>query len=77
MKRKFLLFTFFVFYLSLSSHSQSVNWREIYPGVWKGVVGKPDVYNLLNAADVQPSPTLQKLQKSTFPLNNADIVVEV
>ncbi|WP_159471787.1 TIM-barrel domain-containing protein [Dyadobacter sp. 3J3] len=77
MKRKFLLLTFFVLYLSFSSHSQSVNWREIYPGVWKGVVGKPDVYNLLNAVDVQPSPALQKLQKATFPLNNGDISVEV
>ncbi len=35
------------------------------------------LYNLLNAADVQPSPALQKLQKATFPLNNADISVEV
>lgn len=30
-------------------------WNEIVPGVWKGVVGEPEEYNLLTAAGCEPA----------------------
>ena len=56
--------------------AQNIQWQEIYPGVWKGVAGKPDDYDLLKAAEITPSPTLQKLSKEPFPLDKAEIRVE-
>ena len=57
--------------------AQSVQWQEIHPGIWKGVAGKPDSYDLLKAAAVMPSPALQKLEKASFPLNQTDINAKV
>lgn len=56
--------------------AQNIQWREIHPGIWKGVAGKPDDYDLLKAAEITPSPTLQKLSKEPFPLDKAEIRVE-
>ncbi|MCF2504238.1 DUF5110 domain-containing protein [Dyadobacter sp. CY107] len=56
--------------------AQNIQWQEIYPGVWKGVAGKPDDYDLLKAAEITPSSTLQKLSKEPFPLDKAEIRVE-
>ncbi|TLU99112.1 glycoside hydrolase family 31 protein [Dyadobacter luticola] len=53
--------------------AQNIQWQEIYPGVWKGVAGKPDSYDLLKAADVTPAPALQKMAKADFPLNAQEI----
>ena len=78
MKSKLSAISLVLFYFSLTSiFAQPVQWQEVHPGVWKGIVGKPDTYDLLKAADVKPSPTLQTLPKADFPLNNADISVEV
>jgi alpha-glucosidase (family GH31 glycosyl hydrolase) len=64
-------------FLISTASAQSVIWHEIHPGIWKASVGKPDAYDLLKAADTGPSSTLKKLEKATFPLNNADISAEV
>lgn len=56
----------------------AVRWSEVAPGVWKGVVGKPEAYNLLKAADARPNlPALQKLGRADFPLPKAEIVAQL
>jgi alpha-D-xyloside xylohydrolase len=54
-----------------------IQWQEIHPGIWKATVGKPDDYDLLKAADTKPSNSLSSLRKEPFPLNKAEINVEV
>ena len=31
-----------------------ISWEQVAPGVWKGVVGTPESYSLLQVADVTP-----------------------
>ncbi|TLU94440.1 glycoside hydrolase family 31 protein [Dyadobacter sediminis] len=57
--------------------AQSMEWNEIHPGIWKGIAGKPDSYDLLKAAGAIPSPALEKLENAPFPLNKADIDARV
>ncbi|MEO6283619.1 MAG: TIM-barrel domain-containing protein [Dyadobacter sp.] len=71
-----LLLTLFLSIITPCLFAQTIQWQEIYPGVWKGLVGKPDDYDLLKAADTSPSPTLKTLAKEDFPLNKADITVQ-
>ncbi|MGN6533731.1 MAG: glycoside hydrolase family 31 protein [Ginsengibacter sp.] len=70
---KKLLVLFFVF-LSQMSHAQSIEWKEVATGVWKGIVGKPESYNLLNAAGAIPNKdALSKMSTAVFPLSKEDI----
>jgi len=74
--RSILLFFFICF--SYLAYSQSITWTEVAPGVWKGVVGKPESYHLLNAAGSKPNiEALQKIQKSAFPLPQEKIVASL
>ncbi|SFG81619.1 glycoside hydrolase family 31 protein [Pedobacter insulae] len=53
----------------LSAHSQNISWYEVAPGVWKGLVGTPETYDLLKAAGAIPNlDGLAKLGKAEFPL---------
>jgi alpha-glucosidase (family GH31 glycosyl hydrolase) len=52
---------------------QTITWKEIHPGVWKGIAGKPDGYDLLKAAESTASPALAKLSKQDFPLDKSAI----
>jgi alpha-glucosidase (family GH31 glycosyl hydrolase) len=66
----FLLFAFVVLQLD----AQQITWKEIYPGVWKGVVGKPENYDLLKASGAQANrDALNKIGKTSFPLSQSDI----
>ena len=70
---KKLLVLIFVL-LSQMSHSQSIEWKEVATGVWKGIVGKPESYNLLNAAGSIPNKdALSKMSDAAFPLSKEDI----
>nr|4XPO_A Chain A, Alpha-glucosidase [Pseudopedobacter saltans]4XPP_A Chain A, Alpha-glucosidase [Pseudopedobacter saltans]4XPQ_A Chain A, Alpha-glucosidase [Pseudopedobacter saltans] len=61
-----------------SSHAQTANWTEIYPGVWKATVGKPESYDLLKAAGAQPNKdALSKTEKVSFPFANGGVSLEV
>ena len=54
--------------------AQKIVWSETVPGVWKGVVGKPEAYDLIKASGAKPFlPGLNKLGKSEFPLDKIDI----
>jgi alpha-D-xyloside xylohydrolase len=49
-------------------YTQRIVWNEIAPGVWKGIVGKPEAYDLLKAAGSRPDTSaLARIKKSGFP----------
>ncbi|MGV8139046.1 MAG: TIM-barrel domain-containing protein [Mangrovibacterium sp.] len=55
--------------------SQNPRWEKVAPGVWKTVVGNPDSYDLLKAADAHPNrDALAKLGDVEFPLLPNEIV---
>jgi hypothetical protein len=42
----------------LRSHCAKITWAEVAPGVWKGIVGKPEAYDLLTASGSKPNTKL-------------------
>lgn len=67
MLRMFFIFSFLS--CLLIAKAQEISWSEIAPGVWKGIVGKPEDYDLLKAAGVHPNiEALAKIPKADFPL---------
>lgn len=63
---------------SLHSTAQQIRWTNVFPGVWKAVIGKPEAYNLLTASGAKPAvEALTKSGPQTFPLTNADIAATV
>ena len=76
-RKSLLLLIGFILLSSTSANSQNPVWSEVSPGVWKAVVGVPDHFDLLKAADVLPnSEALAKLGQSAFPLQTDKIVAE-
>ncbi|GEO04366.1 glycosyl hydrolase family 31 [Adhaeribacter aerolatus] len=66
---KFLIFFFTLWSTLLSGLAQGFTWQEVAPGVWKGVAGKPEAYDLLKAAGATPyQEGLAKIGKAAFPL---------
>lgn len=58
--------------------AQSLQWQELYPGVWKANVGKPEKISLLSAAGAKPNiKAFSGLPKTSFPLSKADIDCKV
>ncbi|WP_276504605.1 glycoside hydrolase family 31 protein [Terrimonas pollutisoli] len=54
---------------------QDLQWTEIASGIWKGVVGKPEAYDLIKASGAAPNKeALIKLGAVAFPLAQNDIV---
>ncbi|MDR2145909.1 MAG: DUF5110 domain-containing protein [Tannerella sp.] len=52
-------------FLSVVLSAQTLQWREVAPGVWKTVYGSPEAYNLLSAAGVDPNQdAIQKMAKT-------------
>ena len=55
--------------------SAQVNWQQVEPGVWKGVIGKPESYSLLSVAGVSPrSEALQKMAVVSLPALANEVV---
>ena len=52
MKKKMILGALAILML-LPVHAQ-IAWKQVEPGVWKGVVGTPEDYSLLDVAAVTP-----------------------
>lgn len=74
-----ILKCFLLFCLYLSSvdilNAQSITWTEVEPGIWKGVIGKPEEFDLLKVAGVKPYHTgLQQMPTATFPLAQDEII---
>ena len=58
--------------------AQPLIWNEILPGVWKGIVGKPEAYNLLKASGVLPNKVaIASIRKASFPFNKIDISAKI
>jgi alpha-D-xyloside xylohydrolase len=74
MKLKKIITLLIVLALTQIINAQSITWTEVAAGVWKGIVGKPESYNLLNAAGAIPNKeALAKMSKTVFPLSKQDI----
>lgn len=55
-------------FVSLSSINANINWTEVEPGVWKGIVGAPEDYSLLTAAGCTPAHDgFKRLPKVALP----------
>lgn len=51
-----------------------ISWEQVAPGVWKGVVGTPESYSLLQVADVTPKMEgFSRLPEVTLPLFASEI----
>ncbi len=72
MKKIFLSTSLFFVALFLSAQ---INWQQVEPGVWKGIVGTPEAYSLLSVADVSPqSGALKKMPAADFPALGNEVV---
>ena len=72
MKKIFLSTSLFFVALFLSAQ---INWQQVEPGVWKGIVGTPEAYSLLSVADVSPqSGALKKMPVADFPALGNEVV---
>jgi len=57
-----------------NAFAQQIIWQQIAPGIWKGKVGKPEAYDLLNASGVLPNTTaITKMGVANFPFVQSDI----
>ena len=79
MKNCMHIILFFLFGIcSMNLHAQKITWTEIAPGVWKGIAGKPENYNLLKAAGSVPDKVaLGKMAAAGFPIAKADINADI
>jgi alpha-D-xyloside xylohydrolase len=58
--------------------SAQIKWTQVAPGVWKGVIGKPEVYNLITASGAKANiAAISKMGSASFPLIQVDIFGEV
>src|ERR1051325_193035 len=68
--------SFFVFFIVcfFIGNTQSIKWTEVAPGVWKGIVGKPEAYDLIKASGAKSNlDALSKITKASFPLSQTEI----
>ena len=73
-----LFFCFLFLNLSFLAKAQGIVWTEIHPGVWKGVFGTPESYDLLKASGAKPNQeSLSKLTSSAFPFASEAIGAQV
>jgi len=65
---------FFILITCSSSKAQELSWSNVSPGVWKGVAGKPESYDLLKASGTVPNKeALSKMLAAQFPISQKDI----
>ncbi|WP_243647728.1 glycoside hydrolase family 31 protein [Flaviaesturariibacter flavus] len=65
-------------FASRAALAQGITWTEVAPGVWKGVAGRPEAYDLIKASGAQPArEALARLPKGAFPLQQSEIAGKV
>ncbi|WP_353140213.1 TIM-barrel domain-containing protein, partial [Pseudopedobacter sp.] len=77
---KLIRLSYLLFFIITGNYAnaQTTDWIEIYPGVWKTIVGKPEAYDLLKASGAQPNKdALSKTEKVSFPFAKGSISMEV
>ena len=73
-----LLTTLILLCTAMTTRAQSIAWTEIEPGIWKGVIGAPEPYNLLTASGAKAyEPGLQQMGRAGFPLSQQEITATV
>jgi len=69
------LLIFQLFCCISNSNAQEIQWNEVAPGVWKGIVGKPEAYDLLKASGAKPYiEGLEQIAKAAFPFPQKNIL---
>src|SRR3954470_23394554 len=78
MKLQRLLHLALLISTSLQVIAQQLSWSEVAPGVWKGVVGKPETFDLLKAAGAVPNQEgLGRMTRASFPIDQGEISAKV
>jgi len=54
-KLSYSLLMLFLVSGSTIAQNPQLTWNEVAPGVWKGIVGKPEEYDLLKASGSIPN----------------------
>lgn len=73
MRFKYIL-PFLLLVFGFAVKAQTITWTQVEPGIWKGVVGQPEPFNLLTASGAQPYQAgLQQMGKAAFPLDEHEI----
>ena len=74
---KSLLLYLLFFLLHFNLNAQELRWTEVEPGVWKGVFGVPESYNLLSASGAKPDhQSLKALGTAIFPFAGSPVVAQ-
>ncbi|MDD4972635.1 MAG: glycoside hydrolase family 31 protein [Paludibacter sp.] len=75
MKKSIGLLLFYLFFsFTAILYAQSISWTEIESGIWKGVIGQPEKFDLLKVAGVQSYHAgLEQMPKAGFPLIQQEI----
>src|SRR4030095_16079507 len=72
--RKVFAIVFVMLSFRAVAQNSQLTWTEVAPGVWKGVVGNPESYDLLKASGSVPNKqALSKMTATVFPLTQNDI----
>ncbi|ULT41972.1 hypothetical protein KRR40_46790 [Niabella defluvii] len=66
--RHYIFFIYLFVALFNKAGAQSLQWQQVAPGVWKGIAGQPETYDLLKASGSVPATeALQKMGNSPCP----------
>ena len=77
-KKKVTLFFFAAILINQYGNAQQLIWTKVLPGIWKGITGKPEAYNLLKSAGVLPDrAAIAGIGKATFPLDKIGISAKI
>ena len=72
------ILTLMVCWLSVLSGMASITWTEVEPGIWKGIVGTPEDYNLLSVAGCKPSEQgFTRLPRVALPSLASQITADI
>lgn len=75
--RPFLTIGIFLSMLNARAQSE-IQWTEVFPGVWKGVVGSPENYDLIKASGAKPyKEGLDKMTAAVFPFDKTDLAANI
>lgn len=74
--RKKLILAALTAFLLLPASAQ-IAWKQVEPGVWKGIVGAPEEYSLLSVANVSPlKEGFARMPEVTLPALAREIVAQ-
>lgn len=72
------ILTLMVCWVSVLSGMASITWTEVEPGIWKGIVGTPEDYNLLSVAGCKPSEQgFTRLPRVALPSLASQITADI